>query len=184
MKLSILVCTVFSRVDGFLPKIIKQIEPQLTDEVEVLYLGDNKRRTVGEKRNDLLTIAQGEYVAFVDDDDRITDDYVKKLLEGIETGADIVNFMVACSVNGGEYKPVYYDARFKKDRNLSDRYLRLPNHLMCVKRKIALGNMFPMVSFGEDAAYAEKLRGKIKTQAFIEKVLYYYDFNNKTSETQ
>jgi glycosyltransferase involved in cell wall biosynthesis len=49
--------------------------------VEHLILMDNKRRTVGEKRDALLRAAKGNYVAFVDDDDFISPDYVSLILE-------------------------------------------------------------------------------------------------------
>ena len=114
MKLSILICTVPSRVDSYFPKLLKKLESQLNKNVEVLWLGDDKKRSVGEKRNNLLSIANGEYVTFVDDDDDISDDYVKTILHYIVNGkgVDVINFNVMCSVNGGEYKRVDYDARF------------------------------------------------------------------------
>ena len=184
MKLSILICTVPSRVEVYFPKLWKSLEPQLNKEVEVLWLGDNKQRSVGQKRNDLLKLAQGDYVAFIDDDDRISDDYVSKILSGIQSGADVVNFKVSCSVNGGDYRDVIYDARFRKDNNFSDHYERLPNHLMAVKRELALRVMFPLKNMSEDADYARRLKPLIKKQATIDKVLYFYDFFHTVSETQ
>jgi len=184
MKLSILICTVPSRAKTFLPKLLDKLLPQATKDVEVLWLGDNKQRSVGQKRNDLLNLAQGEYVTFVDDDDEITDDYVVLILKGIATGKDAVNFKVACSVNGSPYKDVFYDARFTKDRDFKDRYERRVNHIMCVKRELAVKTGFPKINFSEDADYAKRLRPLIGSQAFINKVLYYYNFSNSISETQ
>lgn len=168
----------------YLPRIIEMLEPQATKDVEILCLLDNKKRTVGKKRNDLLQLAQGEYVAFVDDDDRVADDYVSYLLKGIASGADVINFKVSCSVNGGEYRDVFYDARFRRDQNFKDRYERRPNHLMCTKRELALKAGFPEQNMGEDDVYAGRLRPLIKKQAFIDKILYYYDFSHQISETQ
>ena len=184
MKLSILICTVPSRVDTYLPKMIKSLEKQATKDVEIIWLGDNKKRSVGQKRNDLLDLAQGKYVTFVDDDDRVTDDYVSLILKGIEKDVDVVNFKVSCSVNGGKYKDVFYDARFTSDKNLKDRYERRVNHIMCVKRELALRAGFPHKNMGEDDEYAGRLRPLIKSQAFIDKVLYFYTFSHQTSETQ
>lgn len=186
MKLSILICTVPSRVEKYLPKMINNLDKQAEKhkEVEVLYLGDNKRRSVGEKRNDLLRLAKGDYVAFVDDDDEVTQDYVKMLLWGIESGADVVNFKVSCSVNGGEYKDVIYDARFHGNQNHKDQYWRLPNHIMCIKKELALKAGFLEINMGEDDEFAKRLKPSIKTQASIDKVLYYYIFSHQTSETQ
>jgi len=184
MKLSILICTVPSRAKTFLPKLLDKLLPQTIKDVEVLYLGDNKQRSVGQKRNDLLNLAQGEYVVFVDDDDKVTDDYVSLILKGIESGTDVINFGVNCSVNGSKYKRVYYDARYTCDSDHKDHYERITNHIMCVKRELALKVGFPKINFSEDADYAKRLKPLIKSQAFINKVLYFYDFNHKTSETQ
>ena len=43
---------------------------------------DNKKRTIGKKRDEMLKLAQGKYVTFVDDDDRISDDYVDEIMNG------------------------------------------------------------------------------------------------------
>ena len=183
INLSILICTIPGRISE-LKKLMDVLSQQLTSEVEVIYLGDNKKRTVGQKRNDLLKLSQGRYVAFIDDDDKITEDYVSLLLKGIRSGADVVNFDVECSVNGGPFKKVFYDAKFKTDKNKPDHYERIPNHLMCIKREIALTAGFPEKSFGEDQEYAKRILPRIQRQAKIEKTLYYYIFSHKTSQTQ
>jgi len=175
-SLSVLICSLPNRLKN-LASITGKIKG-----CEVIYLGDNKYMTVGEKRNWLLRIAHGKYVTFVDDDDFISDDYVKEIVEATKSDADVIVFDVACSVNGGKFKPVIYDIAYKRDKNLTDRYLRRPNHLMAVKREIALKTGFPEKSFGEDSEYS--LRLKLKTQHRIDKTLYYYVFSNKTSETQ
>lgn len=183
MKLSILICTLPSRTSQ-LNSLLKTLMKNLDTDVEVLYLGDNKKRTVGEKRNDLLRISHGDYVVFVDDDDKVVEDYAFCLLRGIQSNADVICFDVECSVNGSPFKRVIYDAKFPIDTNLPDRYERMPNHLMCVKREIALKAMFPEKNFGEDQQYARNIKRYIKTQARINKTLYYYVFSNQTSDTQ
>ena len=42
--------------------------------VQLLWLGDNKSMTVGAKRNKLLSIADGDWITFVDDDDVVNSD--------------------------------------------------------------------------------------------------------------
>jgi glycosyltransferase involved in cell wall biosynthesis len=184
IKLTILICTLDTRIDDFkilLESLKKQ--PYYRD-IEVLWIGDNKKRLVGRKRNDLLRLAQGDYICFVDDDDKITPDYIQNLLEGIKLGMDVVNFDVECSVNGGVFKKVYYDANYKSDKNFPGHYERIPNHLMCVKRELAMKAGFPEKQFAEDQVYAARLLPFLKTQARIKKTMYYYVFNHKKSETQ
>lgn len=181
VRLSVLICTLPSRFDN-----LKKLMGVLGDHegCEVIYLGDNKHRSVGRKRNDLLALAQGDYVSFVDDDDWVEPDYVPLLLRGIKSGVDVINFKVKCSVNGGAYKEVVYDALFLADRDTPERYERLPNHLMCIKRELAIKVGFKDMGMGEDADFAKRLKPHLRSEASIDRVLYYYNFSHQTSETQ
>jgi hypothetical protein len=92
MKLSILICSVQKRLHKF-AQLAEHLEKQAQNKpVEILWLGDNKSMTVGEKRNKLLSLAKGQYVCFVDDDDWVADDYIDELLKGTESGADVICF--------------------------------------------------------------------------------------------
>jgi glycosyltransferase involved in cell wall biosynthesis len=99
IKLSILIPSVLSRYEK-LGRILDQLKPQITDEVEVVVHTDNKKISLGDKRNKLLSLANGEYIVMIDDDDRITEDYVFELLKAIESGAECICYEVECSVNG------------------------------------------------------------------------------------
>lgn len=201
MKLSILICSIPSRRE-FLQKMVKSLVDQysFTDnittkenkfsltkisskDVEIVICIDNKQMTVGAKRNLLMDESVSEYFVFVDDDDRITDDYIISLLAGIRDNKDVILFDVACSINGRKAKKVVYDANYTTDRNLTNQYLRIPNHIMCWKRDIVT-ERFPDISMGEDVGWARKMKPHIKSQSRITKILYYYDFNHRTTETQ
>lgn len=203
MKLSILIPTIYGREAGFVRVIEKLkgsyawVEVKVSSKegewhlleckelpVNIFTLKDNRELKVGEKRNILMDAADGEYVSYHDCDDRPLDDYIKELLEGIESGADIITFNVEVSLNGGAPKPCYYSMYFEKDTNEPNAYYRLPNHLMCVKRELALQVKFLPVNFGEDADYAKRLKPLLKSEYSINKTLYYYDYNSKTTATQ
>ncbi len=201
MKLSILICSINKRQKVLLkmlevlytqigPHTIKPIREknckfyQITsNDVEVLVCIDNKEMRVGTKRNLLISKSSGEYIVFVDDDDIISNDYVASLLKGIKTKKDVILFDVEISINGSKFKKVKYDANYFKDRDLRDHYERIPNHIMCWRRKIVKVN-FPNISLGEDAVWSKKMKKYIKSQAKIDKTLYFYIFNQKTTETQ
>ena len=154
------------------------------DGLEIIYCIDNREMKVGEKRNKLIELATGKYVSMVDDDDKVSEDYIEQLLAGIESGADIITFDVSVSIDGATPKPCYYSMYFDGDKNEPDAYYRLPNHLMCVKREIALQVPFKEINFGEDADYAVRLKPLLKSEHSINKVLYHYDYNSKTTATQ
>ena len=75
-KLSILICSLASRADK-LQRLMNVLQPQINDSVELLVKTDNGEMPIGKKRNLLLEEASGAYIAFVDDDDLVSEDYVK-----------------------------------------------------------------------------------------------------------
>ena len=188
IKLSLLICTVPSRVHGLLPRLVTEVQRQLDamaeHSIEMLYLGDNKMRSVGRKRNDLLEMAQGDYVCFLDDDDSIEPIYVSRIHAQLDGLADVICFMVDCAIDGGPALPVYYRKDFLKNSNLPGHYERLPNHLMVVKRELALRTKFADISRGEDKDYSMRLKPLLAHEVVIDEVLYHYEFNRVTTETQ
>ena len=175
MKLSILICSLpdrMSRASVLIEKLCAQAEGK---QVEVLYLGDNKSMSTGEKRNRLVGIARGEYVEFVDDDDDVAEDYVDQQLAVIDLPLkpDVINFQVIYHCRDFK-RPVLYSLDYVKDQNLPDKFLRIPNHLMCIKRSLARIVPYPDTSFGEDAEYARGIWRHLITEYQINKVLYHY----------
>lgn len=191
IDLSILVCSVHTRYDNFLIKIEKQLFDQYNalseadqGRVELVVLTDNKQMMLGHKRNVMVELAQGKYIVFVDDDDRISDDYIQQLLDATASNADSIVFQAMVSLNKEPAKLCYYSKDVKQDYNADGAYYRIPNHICCVKRSVALKSSFPNVLYGEDAGYGKVLLKHLKTEHKIDKVLYYYDYNSNTTETQ
>ena len=78
--LSILTASIPER-SGQRAILTETIAQQIGDlPVEHLSLVDNRKRTIGAKRDALLRIARGTFVAYVDDDDTVTPDYVGSLI--------------------------------------------------------------------------------------------------------
>ncbi len=191
IDLSILVCSLHTRYKTFLPKIQEQLYGQLSKlseddqaRVEIIVLTDNKTIMLGNKRNKLVELAQGKYIVFVDDDDRIASDYIQKILDGTKKKADSIVFKAEVSLNGEPPKLCHYSKDVKRDYNHRDGYYRIPNHICCIKRELALKSKFPNVLYGEDDAYSKGLLPHLKTEHKIDKVLYYYDYHDSTTETQ
>lgn len=169
-------------MSGFLQQIIGQIDSQITDDIEVLTLIDNKTMSIWEKRNWLLSMAKWEYITFVDDDDKISTDYIYELLKWIESRKDVICFNANISINWEPYKLVDYD--INNPHTLKDGvYLRLPNHLMCWRTELAKQIKYEDISFWEDTKRANNMIWLVHNQHKIRKVLYYYDYNEQTSES-
>jgi hypothetical protein len=188
MKLSILIPTVPQRANFYLElttELYKQIEMEnafglveiLTDDAPV------GSKTTGSKRNDLVNLAQGQYVWFIDDDDCVSDTAIKDVLNGIETDCDSLAICGTYSENGTNFRDWYIskDLEYTTIKiNGKDVFLRPPNHITPMKRSISLQIMFPDKSKGEDYDFCMRLKssGLIKTEYKIEKPIYHYRYVN------
>lgn len=188
-RLSVLVCGVPSRLKTKLANVFGELEKQASGRaVEVICLLDNRSRTTGEKRNALLKVARGEYVTFVDDDDRVAQNYVEEILKATKTTPSPQVIVFDVSVSG--YKASHgfpdrickYDVAFE-DQDLPNLYKRKPNHLMVWQAVIARSVMFPDITRGEGDLWARRLliRYKKLRQHRIAKTLYYYEYDPKLS---
>lgn len=192
IDLSVLVCSVHTRYKTFGPKIAEQIweqynalPPEYQDRIEIIMVTDNKKMMLGEKRNVMVDMAQGRYVQFIDDDDRIALDMFRVILDAItEDPADVITFLVSVSMNGEKPKPCVYSIHFTENRNLDDHYERLPNHICVVRTDKAKQVSFPNKVYGEDSIYAQLLRPLLRTEHHIDRELYFYDWSAQHSETQ
>lgn len=186
--LTILVPTVPSRIDYFYPKIMKQLLDQTKkyNNIELVSFFDNKKRTIGTKRDEMLKLAQGKYVTFVDDDDRLSNDYVDEIMNAITNNdVDCIVYNVICCVNNGIEKLCKYGIEFEYgDINNGLEWRGKPAHTMIWKASIAKKHNYSNRQNGEDMDWVKRAYLDIKTQHRIDKTLYYYDANYATtSET-
>jgi len=194
MKLSILVNMLPSRFDLSVPLLTslnKQIEDnKATQNVEILGLLDNKNMTVGEKRNYLLMLAKGDYITFVDDDDRVADFYIEKILEALKTPVDLVLFphlltYVITKKNMGKHILCEYDLSYKKGEDYAPgRYRGPPAHTHVWRYGVARCAMFEERNYQEDSHWVSEIAGHVKSVYKLEEVLYFYDFNSNRTETR
>lgn len=193
MRLSILIATVPSRLETFYPKLIKNLSKQIEKRTDVEILGfyDNKKRTVGAKRNDLLNLAQGEYLTFIDDDDRVSDDYIDSILNTIieNPTADCIVFDCITTINGDTSNPTYSQYSIKHDyiefeKNGRKEWRGKPAHTMVWKSSIAKKHAYQAKNYGEDIEWVKRACLDIKNEVRIDKTLYFYDFNGATTETR
>lgn len=192
MKLSVLILNVpsrFHKATAIYNKILSQIAGEAVGNVEVLMLTDNKTRSVGDKRNDLVTMARGEYLAFHDDDDDVADDYIPQLLEGTKSNADVIVFNEEATMDGGNPFIVRPGIEYQNEhsRKVNGKWIdikRRPWHWCAWKSSIAKTERVPDMSYGEDSLWVSRLFPKVHSQHRIDKVLRYYRYNNATSEAK
>lgn len=189
--LSVLVASIHTRYRTFGLAIQDQLftqyrslPPEDLARVEIMVLTDTKSLSIGYKRNALASASTGRYVVFVDDDDRVADSYIASLLAGTETDADVITFNSEVSLDGDPPKLCRFSMRYRQDQNTADEYLRIPNHLCAVKRVLAREVGWRDINYGEDRDYSTRLLPMLHSEHKIDRVLYYYDFNEETSESK
>ena len=182
MKLSILICHLQSREVSYRElelELLRQIEVhRAQSDVEILSETDNGEMSIGAKRNLLLSRAVGEYICFIDDDDMVSSDYIKKILSALETRPD------CCSLQGriyfskgrrqGTSRIFKHSIKYKGWYEATGIYYRCPNHLNVVKRIYAMATLFPEIDNGEDKDYSFRLLPLLKTEIEIEGTIYFY----------
>ena len=193
-KLAILIPTIESddpKKDRreYLHKLLAELDKQIvranaTDDAVIIPYADDGTKTIGEKRNILLSmgIKVALNVVFFDDDDYPGDTYIKHLMDGINGGFD------CCSLRGvmltdGENPELFehsikYGAWATTDNHV--KYERYPNHLNCIKSSIAKLFKFPETNHGEDKAWSDAVHksGLIKSEYYTDDVIYVYQFNS------
>lgn len=161
-----------------------RIDKYLLPDSEIIVYTDDRQITTGEKRNRLVNLATGKYVAQIDDDDLVEPDYKEMIIAKTISAPDCIVFDAVRYVNGVKDRNVKYGKEFGHDYNEPDCYYRTPNHLMAFKRELALQVPYQHISFGEDARFAKGILPLIKTQERIEKVLYHYLFTDQSTSNQ
>ena len=131
--LSLLVPTVPGR-EPKLAQLLDRLDKQiaLRKDVELLVLRDNRSMPIGDKRNKMLSLARGAYVAFIDDDDMVSEDYVASIVAGLACTPDVLTFLVKVTGHGAGKICRYGLALQHQD--LPHEYRRQPNHLRFVQR--------------------------------------------------
>jgi hypothetical protein len=182
---SILICSLHSR-KLFLDKLIEclksQIKLEYKTKIQILVNSDNGEKSIGSKRNDLLNQSKGRYIAFIDDDDLVSNNYIQLILNVIDkSNPDVVGIHLLMTTNGQNecrtFHSIKYDHWYdEQDEQRPDRrkYFRCPNHLNPVKREFAIRTKFPEINIGEDHEYSDKLKILLKTEEYIEQPIYYY----------
>lgn len=151
---------------------------RLESQVELLSLCDDGARPTGAKRNALLEQAAGEFVAFVDDDDEVSGDYVMRICEAIRRrpGIDCVGIKGVITFRGLHPRIFVHSIRYSDYSSAGGVYTRPPYHLNPMRRSIAQAYRFREVYYSEDIDWALRILadGRLRSEEFIDAILYYY----------
>lgn len=189
IKLSILTPSIPSRTE-YLAKLMAMVTEQIGDKpVEHLILMDNKRRTIGEKRDALLRASIGEYIAFCDDDDAILPGYVDSLLEAIEQMPDVITFDQNAYFDGKLFPITFHYGKPNMEPVEGKRTVRSAWHVCAWRRGLACLSKFPPANYGEDWDFCAPLNNMTMTsgpvrEIHIDKVLHEYHYRTSVTEAK
>lgn len=176
MILSILIPHLPAR-KPLLDKLLFELRSQISaGRYEVEILVDSGPGSVGTKRQRLLEKSQGEYICYIDDDDMVSQDYIRTIVDNLGH-YDVIGFQGDITTNGRNMKlfSISKEHEYEEKKGI---YYRFNNHLSPVRRSIAIQIGFKDMGHGEDYDYATRLKesGLIKTEKYIYKPLYHYRY--------
>lgn len=155
-----------------LTRLLGILEPQLSDQIEVIiYLNDGEY-SIGRLRQTILDEAAGEYISFIDDDDMIPEDFVATILPYLDGVVDYIGFKVDLFDNGERKRPVYHSLAYPNWHEDDKGYYRGITHLNPLRTELARQSKFLDISMGEDEAWASNINAK--TEHFINRPMYTY----------
>lgn len=183
MKLSILIPSIPERLDqlkaviAFYESMIEKYN--LTEEVELLSFCDNKKRSIGQKRTDLISLAKGKYVVMSDEDDRLTRRYFEKIMTAIESGADVITYYQFARIND-DYTFVSFGLRSPSDYQVHIGITRRPAWHCCTWRRSIVSDLkFGDMNYGEDHEWAVAANEVAETEHKITDICHVYEHDSE-----
>ena len=195
MKLSIIIpyYETYALTVKLLNSLASQIKYDYIDDVEVILIDDfcNKEFSkdieelkqynikliehkqnmgVAKTRNEGIDLAQGKYVAFIDCDDMITFDYIKRLLDAInKCDTNIVNF---------DWLDLTYNIIYKRPKNYAP--------WKAIYKKETMPRFREDRQYGEeDIDFQEEINRKVENYqysiTYLDRVLYLYNSEREGS---
>lgn len=152
--------------------------------IEVIGIKDDKKMTIGEKRNLLYQRASGEYSWQIDDDDEIATNSISKILEAIKQNPDCITFQEKCIIDGIEYTSNHslkYPDWYEKIDGFD--YVRTPFMKDVIRTDLCKAIPVPHIRFGEDHQWSRLIKPHLRNEYHFDEQLYHY-IHNSTPHTE
>lgn len=202
IKWSILIASITERWPAPVIRKVAEQAKAYGGQIEVLAITDNRLRTVGAKRNTLLSMARGDYVSFVDDDDDVRDDYVGRIVPTLGS-ADVTVFkQEAILVRERQVHRCRYTLRARErtlvpvidpvtgatevdnEGRLVSAYEGPPAHTHVWRATIARAVAFPLKNWQEDTTWCDIVARRCQSEVQIPETLYFYQMDSEKSATR
>ena len=147
---------------------------------EILYFGDDRSRTIGAKRNGLLGLARGKYVAFCDDDDSVSGDYISAITTAAEKNASVISFRQE-AIWDGHRSEIHFSIKNRNELFVPGGITnRFPWHVCAWRRDLAQSCVFSEKNWGEDADWVEQITPLARNEIHIPQVLHHYEHGSNS----
>lgn len=190
MKWQVLIATTFDRRHLFETLLIElrtQIySNRLEEEVQVLYDEDNREKSIGKKRQDLLNRSNSDFINFFDSDDWPYENYIRDIYSALNKDCDCVGILIDMTTNGINPQLCCHSLKYPVWENEKDGYdyVRNVTHFNPVKREIAIQVGFPDIRYGEDHVYSNGITSLCKKEIFIQIPVFNYRYSNKINHNE
>lgn len=182
--LSILICSIPSRFDKARMLYEHCLELVGDKNIEILMLCDNKKRTIGEKREAIKNISNGKYFMFVDDDDSLYS--IDEVYQATQIDVDVITFKSKCLNSDGSEYIVTFRLGNDVEHNTNEKGnyidMKRPPFPQCAWSKRYKKISFPPISYGEDWEWVKEALRLPATEYHIDKVIHGYNFSPSLSE--
>ena len=182
IKLSLIIP--YFNTENYTDELLKVLEPQLTKECEVILVDDGSEKPyepwqenilmlkhlfnkgVSAARNTGLRKARGQYIAFIDSDDLVSDDYIARIFKSIENNPDTV-YLSWRSIDG------------KLGKIIKDENDEFNPWNRCVWNRVFSRDYIAGLFFNEEKQVAEdddflNRLPRPKSKTYISEAIYYY----------
>jgi hypothetical protein len=184
IQLSVLIITTESRAEMSM-ELYRNLLAMIGDrEIELVMIFDNRKRTIGAKREAAKSLVQGKFFLFCDSDDEFVS--LDEIYEATFLDVDVIDFKAQCTNPDGSSFIITQQLGNEVEHNTKDgKYLdcKRPPFPNCAwNTHKVLGCSFPDISYGEDWAFVQECLSVVRTEHFIDKVLFKYNFDPKITE--
>lgn len=173
---TILIATLAQRAARF-ERLLQQLLPQTEPHdgaVTVCAYYNHGDQPLGDIRQALVDHATSTYVSFVDDDDELPDYHVAEVMSRLDGVVDYVGWQMQCYVDGSPLKPTYHSLRYPRWYDDRRGYYRDVSHLNPIRTELARRADFRRGAPPEDVSWSDQVRPHVKTEAYVDKVMYHY----------
>lgn len=183
IALSILIPGIPERMDQ-LKTTIQKYEAcidryNLGELVQIVSFIDNKKITIGEKRNTLVSLAAGRYWVMSDDDDELTDRYFEVIMREIWHEPDVITYLQSARINH-QKTTVEFGLNNINEDFIPDGITKRKAWYCCTWRKDAVmdARFDSSLNWGEDSFFADSANKLAKTTVHIPEVCHVYQHDS------